>query len=173
MSRVRFNLVSSSSPSASIRNASRIAGRRFSIPVAIVLGLAAVPLLAGCVGNPVTGIVSGATGGKVDVGGTSIPSDFPKTVPLYKGTVSSVTAIGSGSHKVYNVAIQVSGPVAMTSIESALTAAGFKTVVAGSIGKVGASLISTGTDYTVAVVLAKAGKGYEADYTVTPSAGTS
>jgi hypothetical protein len=142
--------------------------RRIAVPVALVLALAIAPTLAGCVGNPVEGIVKGVSGGKVDVGGTSIPSDFPKSVPLYKGTVVSVAALGSAKQKIFNIGISVPGPDAMTAIKRQLSAAGFKTEVAGNVGKVGASLVTENKDYGVAVLLAKSGKGFQANYTVTP-----
>jgi hypothetical protein len=142
--------------------------RAIAVPVALVVALALAPTLAGCFGNPVEGIVKGVSGGKVDVGGTTIPSDFPKSVPLYKGTIVSVAALGSEKQKIFNIGISVPGPDAMNEIKKQLTAAGFKTEVAGNVGKVGASLVTEDKDYGVAVLLAKTGKGYQANYTVTP-----
>jgi hypothetical protein len=144
--------------------------RKIAVPVALVMALSAVPLLTGCFGNPVEGVVSGVTGGKVDVGGTTIPSDFPKSVPLYKGKILSVAAIGDDKQKIFNIGISVPGPEAMSDIKSQLTSSGFKTEVQGNVGKVGASLVTTNKDYGVAVLLAKSGKGYQANYTVTPVA---
>jgi hypothetical protein len=142
--------------------------RKIAIPVALLLALAAAPALTGCSGNPVEGIVKGVSGGKVDIGGTSIPSDFPKSVPLYKGTIISVAALGSAKQKIFNIGITVPGPAAMSDIKKQLATAGFKTEVEGNVGKVGASLITENKDYSVAVLLAKSGKGYQANYTVTP-----
>jgi hypothetical protein len=141
---------------------------RVTVPVAIVIALATAPLLAGCFGNPVQGIVKNATGGKVDVGGTSIPADFPKVVPVYKGKVDSSLALGTGKKKIWNLSIEVPDAKAMNEIESELKSAGFTTDLQGNIGKAGASLISDNKTYGVAVVLAKTDKGFIANYTVTP-----
>jgi hypothetical protein len=144
---------------------------RVTIPVAALLAVATVSLLAGCFGNPVHSLVKDATGGTVDVGGSTVPSDFPKAVPLYKGTVATSAALGSGKKKIWNVGIDVPAASAMDTIKSQLTASGFTTDVEGNVGKVGASLITHDKTYGVAVVLAKVGKGYVANYTVTPDAG--
>jgi hypothetical protein len=142
---------------------------RLTVTLGLVLVCATAPLLSACTANPVHSIVSGATGGSVDVGGTRIPKDFPTSVPLAKGTVTSATAVGSAKSRVFNISIRVSGPETMTSIEAALKKAGFSIEAAGSIGKIGGSLISTGKKFSVAVVLAKSGKGYQANYTVAPA----
>jgi hypothetical protein len=132
------------------------------------MALSATPLLAGCFGNPVQSVVSGATGGKVNVGGKTIPSNFPKSVPLYKGTVVSAAAIGGKTNATFNIGITVPGPEAMTEIKSELTAAGFTTEVEGNIGKIGGSLVAADKVYGVGVLLAKTSKGYQANYTVSP-----
>lgn len=141
---------------------------RATIPIAVVMALAAAPLLTGCFGNPVHNIAKSASGGKVDVGGTSIPSDFPKSIPVYSGKVVSAAALGSGAKEIWNVSIQVPDPNALKDIQSALTKAGLTTQAEGNAGKVGASLIATGKTYSVAVLLAKDSHGFIANYTVSP-----
>ncbi len=141
---------------------------RVTIPVALILALASAPLLAGCFGDPAHNVVSSAPGGKVDVGGTGIPSDFPKSVPVYDGTVASAASLGSGAKKIWNVSIEVPAPSAMKDIEAQLERAGLKPQIEGNAGKVGASLIATGTTYSVAVLLAKGKNGFVANYTVSP-----
>ncbi|MCU1470098.1 MAG: hypothetical protein JWQ39_1247 [Glaciihabitans sp.] len=143
---------------------------RVTVPVAIVVALATAPLLTGCFGNPIQGLVKNATGGKVDLGGTSIPADFPSVVPVYKGKVDSALSLGSGKKKIWNVSVEVPDANAMNEIKSELSGAGFTTDLQGNIGKVGASLISDNKTYGVAVVLAKSDKGFIANYTVTPDA---
>ena len=143
--------------------------RRLSVPIAIVLALVSAPLLAGCFGSPSHGAVKSSSGTGGTTVGTSIPKNFPKDVPVYNGTVDSATALGSGARTIWNISIEVPDPDALADIKTALTKAGFTTEAEGNAGKVGASLIATGKDYGVAVLLAK-GKhdGFVANYTVSP-----
>lgn len=143
---------------------------RRRIVVAIVLTLAVIPSLSGCFGvNPIQGIVKGATGGNVDVGGTTVPSDFPKDIPLVKGEVLSGGAFGSGKDKIWNVAIKVKDAGAFDSITTDLEDAGFTAEgnVAGQSDK-GKTGIFSGDEFGVLVVVAEnKGDGFVANYTVT------
>ncbi len=140
--------------------------RRFAVSMAIVLALGVTPALSGCVN--VEGIVKNATGGNVDLGGNKVPSDFPSSVPLYKGDVVFGASVGTGNQKVWNVTIKVPSGSAYTDISKQLTDAGF----VGEFSKaVGDSQTGTfkGSTYGVIVVVTSAGKnGWVANYTVAP-----
>jgi hypothetical protein len=134
-----------------------------------VIALAAAPLLAGCFGSPATRAVKSSTGDSATAGGTSIPKDFPKDIPVYHGKVDSAAALGSGAKTIWNISIEVPDPDALSDIKAALTKAGFTTEAEGNAGKVGASLIATGKNYGVSVLLAKGTHdGFVANYTVSP-----
>lgn len=142
--------------------------RRIAIPLAIVLAVSSVPVLTGCFGNPVQGAINAATGGKVKLGGGSIPKDFPTSIPVYKGKVISAIALGSGKKEAWNVTIEIPGSDAGNTIKSDLTSAGFKVEESGSTDA-GGSIIADNKSYAVAVVTSKdSSKGYWiANYTVT------
>jgi hypothetical protein len=144
--------------------------RRITVPVAIVLAISSVPLLTGCFGNPLQGAINAATGGKVGLGGGSIPADFPSAVPVYKGKVDSALGLGTGKDKVWNVTIELPNADAYKDIKSELTGAGFKTDESGTIGDSGASLIADNKTYGVLVVVTEntSSKQWVANYTVTP-----
>jgi hypothetical protein len=140
--------------------------RRIAIPLALVLAVSSVPLLTGCFGNPIQGAISAATGGKVNVGGGSLPKDFPSSIPVYKGKIVSALGLGSGKKEVWNVTVQLPEDKS-DSIKSDLTAAGFKVEESGTSDS-GASLVADNKTYGVLVVTTKSGsKGWVANYTVT------
>ena len=143
--------------------------RGIAVPLAIVVALGLAPSLSGC-GN-VESIVKNATGGNVDLGGAKVPSDFPSSVPLYKGDVVFGASLGTGDKKVWNVTVKVADGNAYTDIEKQLTDAGFT----GKFSSPGTDGGGTGTfkndTYGVLVVTTSAGKnGWVANYTVTPVA---
>ncbi|MGO4533965.1 hypothetical protein [Leifsonia sp. 2MCAF36] len=142
--------------------------RLVALPLAAALLLGATPALAGCSFQTA---VKNVTGGNVDIGGTSIPSDFPKAVPLADGQVVFAAALGAGKDKVWNVTVKVSGGDAYTSIEKQLTTAGFS----GDFGARGDNGGGTGTfsdgTYGVLVVVTDAGSnGWVANYSVSRGA---
>jgi hypothetical protein len=141
--------------------------QRIAIPAAILLGLVAVPALAGCSGNPVQNVVKNATGGKVDIGGTSVPSDFPREIPLYKGSVDSADAIGGAKDRIWNVTIRAADGSVLNGIKRGLAAAGFTVELEGPKGKAGATLIADDAKYGVLIALVTSGKHDEVNYTVT------
>lgn len=63
--------------------------RAIGVPLAILIAVGTVPLLAGCA-NPVEGIVNGvveeATGGNVSLGG-ELPDGWPAEVPVIDGEI--------------------------------------------------------------------------------------
>ncbi|HMH59228.1 MAG TPA: hypothetical protein VK537_08610 [Galbitalea sp.] len=148
--------------------------RRVTIPIAIVLAVSSVPLLTGCFGNPIQGVVNAATGGKVKLGGGggagSLPSDFPSSVPVYKGKIDSALGLGSGKKEVWNVSVELSGDQTST-IKDELTKGGFKVDESGTAGTDGGTIVANNKTYGVLVVIAKGPtKGtWIANYTVTPA----
>lgn len=139
--------------------------RRVTVPIAIALAVIAGPTLAGC---SVQGIINSATGGKVSLPGKSIPSDFPKSVPLAKGTVILGAAIGDGKGgKVWNVTIQLNDGESLKSLASDLTGAGFKDQgdLTTTSDDGGTASFDNGT-YSVILVEAKADNKTTANYTV-------
>jgi hypothetical protein len=141
--------------------------RRITVPLAIALAVVAGPTLAGC---SVQGIINSATGGKVSLPGKSIPSDFPKDVPLAKGTVVFGAAIGDGKGgKVWNVTIQVDGGETFDSISSDITGHGFKSqgdLTSGSSSDGNGTATFDTVTYSVILVVAKADNKTTANYTV-------
>lgn len=142
--------------------------RLLAIPVAALLVLGVAPVLAGCSFQTA---VKDVTGGNVDIGGDKVPSDFPKSVPLFKGAVVFGAAVGSGHGKVWNVTVKVGGAHAYSEIEKQLADAGFS----GQFGAQGPNGGGTGTfandQFGVLVVVTDAGSnGWVANYSVSRAA---
>ena len=143
---------------------------KFVVPIAILAALTVAPLLTGCVGNPVEGIVKAATGGKVDVGsGHKMPPDFPKEVPVVKGTIVTSVSLGAAGKKVWNVSIPVTGDNPVTGIESDLKGAGFKLEPVTSTSDDGSAIIATDSKYSTIIGIAKDKTGWLVNYSVGPS----
>lgn len=140
--------------------------RRAVATVAVVLAIAATPLLSGC---SVQSIIENATGGQVDVGGKSIPKDFPAEIPLADGEVVYGGGLGSADGQVWNVTIKVPDLAAFDTIAASLTEAGFTRPVSGNgelEGGVGGAFENA--KYGLLVVVAGDDKnGFVANYTVT------
>jgi hypothetical protein len=149
--------------------------RRITIPIAIVLAVSTVPLLTACFGNPLGGIVHAATNGKVNLGGGagggSLPSDFPSSVPVYKGKIDSALGLGSGKKEIWNVTVELSGSDQTSTIKDELTKAGFKVDESGVTGTDGGTIVASNKTYSILVVATKdSTKGtWIANYTVTPA----
>ncbi|MBI5161357.1 MAG: hypothetical protein HY996_08090 [Micrococcales bacterium] len=144
----------------------------------VVLALAAAlaasgAALSGC--SIVRNVTEQASGGKVDIGGKSVPKSFPKDVPLAQGQVVYGASVAAGTGRVWNVTIKVSGTDAMTGIAGQLTGAGF--TASGQVGQdaTGSTAVFTKPPYTVNVVIAKpdAATGWVANYTVASTPGAS
>src|ERR1700709_1984275 len=100
--------------------------RKLTIPLAIVVAAATLPLLTGCFGNPIQGIVKAATGGKVSVGsGGSLPSDFPSPIKVYSGKIDEAIGIGKGPKEVWNVTVEIPGASTAKEIAATLKSEGF------------------------------------------------
>jgi len=142
--------------------------RLAAVGAAIAIGLLAAPALAGC---SVQGIVKNATGGNVDIGGASVPSDFPKRIPLVDGTVVAGAGLGTGEDKVWNVTVRVSGQNPLPGIKDQLTGAGF--AAEGDLdlsGEDGGTVFLSDDDYGVTVLAGKTDGAWSVNYTVTPKA---
>jgi len=138
--------------------------RLLALPLAAALLLGATPALTAC---SFQGVVKDVSGGNVDIGGTSVPSDFPKEVPLASDDVVFGAALGSGEDKVWNVTVKVSGSDAYSAIGTQLTDAGFDGQFAAQGGNGGGTGTFTNGTYGVLVVVTDAGSnGWVANYSV-------
>jgi hypothetical protein len=140
---------------------------------AVALGailLVGVPVLTGC--SMIEGIIEQQTGGDVDLGGNTVPEDFPAAVPLADGEVVNGSKItGGGGETVWNVLMNVSDAAAPDSIAAQLEGAGFTSVGTGEVTDSGGTLTYTKDDLVVNVLLGKSGSGWTANYTVAQTAG--
>jgi len=144
--------------------------RRVTAPIAIVIALAMAPALSGCFGNPIEGLIEGATGGQVDLGGTTIPDGFPSSeVPIASGEIIFGGSLGNDESRVFNVTVRVPNAQAIDSIKADLEAAGFESQgeFPGSTNE-GGTFIGTTAKWGVLVVVGKDSEsGFIANYTVT------
>lgn len=134
--------------------------------LAITLAVVASPALTGCSAHD---IVRDATGGNVDVGGKTVPKDFPTEIPLAKGEIIFAAAVGAGTGKVWNLSIRVDNVDAIDGIQTQLTGAGFDVNVLTPKTEDGGSLTATNGTRAVAVVEVKDDKGFIVNYSVTPA----
>lgn len=145
------------------------------MPQAAVVALGAVlliglPTLTGC--SVVEGIIEQQTGGDVDLGGNTVPADFPAEVPLADGDVVNGSKItGGDGETVWNVLMNVSDPVAPESIAAQLEGAGFTSASTGEVTDSGGTLTYLKDDLVVNVLLGKTDSGWTANYTVAQTAG--
>jgi hypothetical protein len=146
--------------------------RGIAIPLALAMSLAIAPTLTGCFFNPqsvVEGVVKQATGGDVDLGGSSLPDDFPvDQVPVIDGEIVYGGSLGNDEGKVWNVTIMVGAATAIDDITTQLTGAGFEKQVGGDSTADGGTGVFESDAYGVVVVVAKdSDNGFIANYTVT------
>jgi len=145
------------------------------MPRAAVVALGAVllvglPTLTGC--SVVEGIIEQQTGGDVDLGGNTVPADFPSEVPLADGDVVNGSKItGGDGETVWNVLMNVSDPAAPDSIAAQLEGAGFTSAGTGEVTDSGGTLTYTKDALVVNVLLGKTDSGWTANYTVAQTAG--
>ncbi|MDZ4045603.1 MAG: hypothetical protein U1E32_07465 [Rhodoglobus sp.] len=144
---------------------------RITAPLAIVLALALTPTLTGCFGNPIESIIEGATGGDVDLGGTSLPEGYPESeVPIIDGEILFGGSLGNDEGRVFNVTVKVADGSALDEISAQLEAAGFTTQAAGDATG-GSTYIGSTDAWGVLVVVSEDGSnGWVANYTVTSAA---
>jgi hypothetical protein len=145
------------------------ARRLATVALAATLLVTAPLTLSGC--SMVEGLIESQTGGDIDLGGSTVPEDFPAEVPLADGEIVNGSAISAaGGEKVWNVLINVADPSAPDSIAAQLEAAGFTSPGVGGVTEDGGTLQYVQGDLAVNVLLAKAGDGWTANYTVARSA---
>jgi hypothetical protein len=143
-----------------------MASRRalIALPLAALLAFGSTAALSGC---SVQGLVKNVTHGHVDLGGKSVPADFPKAVPLAHGDVVYGASVGSSDGKIWNVTIKVSGADATDAVNKQFTDAGYRQDLDNKTDKGGTSSF-TKEPYSVLVVIAKdSSNGWVANYTVT------
>jgi hypothetical protein len=97
---------------------------RLTATVAILSALAIAPALAGC--QVIESVVEGATGGDVQIGGTSIPEGFPAEVPVHDGDILNGSSITKNGETVFNVVVKVADVSVFESIKTELGDAGFQ-----------------------------------------------
>lgn len=142
-------------------------GSRAALALGVVL-LAGMPALAGCA--VVEGIIEEQTGGDIEIGGTTVPDDFPSEVPLADGEVVNGSAFsGSGGERTWNVLMNVADPAAPDSITAQLEAAGFVATGVGGVSESGGTLVFAKLPFAVNVLLGKTDSGWTANYTVVRS----
>jgi hypothetical protein len=141
---------------------------RLAVPVAVVLALSSISLLGGCSFH---NLVKQATGGKVDIGSKTVPSDFPKEIPLAKGTIVLAGSVKGKDGEVWNITEKVTDGSTLDSIATAITGAGFKEVSEAKTTSKDGGTDAFGNDkYGILVVLTTDGKGVTiANYTVSPA----
>ena len=158
-----------STPSAVVpapfRAGSRRRTRAFAVGIAVLLA----PLMVGCSGQQVQEIVGSATGGTVDVGGSSVPADFPSDIPLADGEIVSGNRVGTGDGAVWNVTITVADPTLPSELITALTDAGFRSTsdIPGMPDTGGTAALTNDSYGVVLVVTDNSDNTFTANYTVT------
>jgi hypothetical protein len=138
--------------------------RVFAVSAAIAIGLFTAPALTGC---SVESLVKNATGGNVDLGGASKPSDFPEGIPLADGTIIAGAGLGTGKDKVWNVTVETGSENPTQLIKSQLEGAGF--TAEGNLdlsSEQGGTLFLTDETFGVTVLVGKTDANWTANYTV-------
>ena len=141
---------------------------RLTATVAILSALAIAPALAGC--QVIESVVEGATGGDVQIGGTSIPEGFPAEVPVYDGDILNGSSITKNGATVFNVVVKVDDTSVFETIKTDLTDAGFAAQegyeMVENNGTI-TGLFNNGTWSVLVAVTTQDGLGTVANYTVT------
>jgi hypothetical protein len=141
---------------------------RVTATLAILSALALAPALSGC--QVVESIVEGATGGDVEIGGTSIPEGFPAEVPVTEGDILNGSSITKNGQTVYNVVVKVADTSVFETIKTELTDAGFVAQEGYDMVENSGTItgLFNGTGWSVLVaVTTQDGLGTVANYTVT------
>jgi len=141
------------------------------LALAVLLTTASVGV-SGC--SLISGVVNEASGGAVDLGGASLPDDFPSAVPLIDGDVVNGSSVGTDpASSIFNVTIKTDAADAATALTEATTAledAGFETsdLVSGAAADASTAGYSDGTWGVLVVATGEAGSDIIVNYTVTP-----
>jgi len=136
---------------------------------ALTLGVA--PTLAGCsaeqlVQDAVENAVNDATGLDVDLGGKTLPEDFPTEVSIVSGEISLSGALGAGTEKVWTVGVLVADLAAgFDEAETKLRDAGFTAMETGT-DVMNTGIFSNGA-YSVLVTATENGTDKTVNYVVT------
>ena len=141
---------------------------RLTATVAILSALAIAPALAGC--QVIESVVEGATGGDVQIGGTSIPEGFPGEVPVTDGDILNGSSITKNDQTVYNVVVKVADTSVFDTIRSDLEGAGFAPQEGYDMVENNGTItgLFSSADWSVLVaVTTQDGIGTVANYTVT------
>lgn len=137
-----------------------------SLVVGLALALAVAPALAGC--SVIESTIEQVTGGDVQIGGNSVPADFPAEVPLAQGDVINGSSASKDTRKVWNVTIRAAEGVTFDSLATELESAGFARQELGSSDSQAQTALFNGTTYSVLLALTtQDGLGTIANYTVT------
>lgn len=140
------------------------ARRRTTALLAAVL-LVGAPALAGCA--TVEGIIEQQTGADIQIGGTTVPVDFPAEVPLLDGDIVNGSALTTGGTRGWNVVVNSSDAAAPDTVTTQFTEAGFLAMpAAGGVDEQGGTLFFGSTSYVITIVFAKIGSGWTVNYTV-------
>lgn len=139
---------------------------RMRMLAAVAAALLAVPALAGC--SVIESTIEQVTGGDVEIGGNTVPEDFPSEVPLADGDVLNGSSASKDNQKVWNVTIRVGEGVTFDSLASELEGAGFARQSVGSESSEAETALFNGTGYSVLLAMTtQGGVGTIANYTVT------
>lgn len=145
-------------------------------PLAVALGLASVPLLAGCnpaqviqdaAGNAVKEAVKDATG--VDIATGSLPEGWPSSVPVVSGEIQQGGSIDLGGGMTYEVSIKVTDTAAaLAEIRQQMSAAGFTADLDEDTDLLYSGVFSN-AEHSVVVTMSKTGKDDTVSYVVAPA----
>lgn len=129
--------------------------------------LLAVPALAGC--SVIETTIEQVTGGDVEIGGNSVPEDFPGIVPLADGDVLNGSSASKDNNKVWNVTIRATDGVTFDSLAAELEGAGFaRSEAVGAEAQDGQTGLFEGNGYSVLLTMTtQEAIGTIANYTVT------
>jgi hypothetical protein len=146
---------------------------RFAVPLALVVALAITPLLSGCINpaNIVNGVIDQATGGKAGVGGTTLPKDFPKEIPIIDGDILFSAFAKADEGTTYNITVKPKSDKAFETITKDLEAAGFaENGEMGTTSEKSSTGVFANDTYTILVVVADdSDNGTVVNYTVGPA----
>lgn len=117
------------------RTAMRATTKKFTtVTAAFALAIGATFSLSGCFGNPLEDLVQGgageiiknATGADVDLGGQSIPKDFPSQIPVAEGEIEFGGSMKTDGTRIWTLRIKSNDPSVFQKVQSQLLANGFE-----------------------------------------------
>lgn len=105
-----------------------------TVTAAFALAMGATFSLSACFSNPIEGLVKGgageiiknATGADVDLGGTSIPQDFPPQIPIAEGEIEYGGSAKVDGNKMWTVRIKTNDASSFSKVQSKLLSSGFE-----------------------------------------------